>query len=729
MKTLLIDNHDSFTYNLFQLLGEVNGEQPIVVRNDEATWPELAALDFDNVVLSPGPGRPDRDRDFGVCADAIASADVPLLGVCLGHQGIGRGFGAAVEQAPEVVHGRADRVTHGGHPLFAGIPSEFEAVRYHSLCIARPLPRQIEAIARTGDGTVMAVAHRSRPLWGVQFHPESICTEHGTRLIANFRDLTARLRPGADRTPTAAAPPRDRRPAAVGRGPGPTDAGGQGPDRAPGPRLRLEVERLDWPCDPAAAFAALYGDSPASFWLDSASHPDGRSRFSFMGDAAGPHSALVTYDVAAREVAVERSGRREVHHETIFEYLARELDRLRIDSPELPFDFDGGFVGYLGYELKADCDGDLAHESPLPDAAFVLADRLIAFDHVERRTYLVCLTDEPGRTRAQRWIEATRARLAALGTGSVAADDGKGEASGGADETIDFRLSRSPERYLDDIARCKELLAEGETYEVCLTNRVVADVDRDPLELYRALRRANPAPYSAFLRFGDRAVLSSSPERFLRVDRDRWAEAKPIKGTTARAATPAEDARVAERLRTSEKDRAENLMVTDLLRNDLGSVCEIGSVHVPALMRVETYETVHQLVSTVRGRLRAELGIPGCIRACFPAGSMTGAPKRRTMKIIDELEGEARGVYSGAVGYLGLGGGCDLSVVIRTIVLDGTRATIGAGGAIVMQSDAEAELREAMLKAAAPMRAIDPLADLAAVLADDGPVAAGMQPG
>jgi len=191
MRTLLIDNYDSFTYNLFQLLAEENGVEPIVVRNDEAGWEELAQLEFDNVVISPGPGRPERVRDFGVCAEAIRRCEVPLLGVCLGHQGLGWVHGGHVGAAPRPRHGRVEAVEHAGAPLFAGIPPRFEATRYHSLCLQRPLPEQLEEIAWSDDGVVMALAHRGRPQWGVQFHPESIATEHGRRLIANFRDLTA----------------------------------------------------------------------------------------------------------------------------------------------------------------------------------------------------------------------------------------------------------------------------------------------------------------------------------------------------------------------------------------------------------------------------------------------------------------------------------------------------------------------------------------------------------
>jgi para-aminobenzoate synthetase len=491
--------------------------------------------------------------------------------------------------------------------------------------------------------------------------------------------------------------------------------------------MELRVKRLDTPIDPEAAFVHLYGESENAFWLDS-SRLDGDARFSFMADDGGPLGAKITYDVSAREVRVERGGEVELRRESIFEYLAAEMERLRLLNVELPFDFDCGFAGWLGYELKAECGGDAAHESSLPDAAFVLADRMIAFDHAEGHTYLLCLAGaEAGAAEeAERWIEATSRRLASLapldGPGKASPAEGPdGVGAPGHRDSPGFRLARPRERYLEEIAECKRLLAAGETYEVCLTNAVLADgADHrgasDPLALYRALRRVNPAPFSSYVRFGDAAALSSSPERFLHVGRDRWVEAKPIKGTSRRGGTPAEDVGLAERLRGDEKNRAENLMIADLMRNDLGSVCEIGTVHVPSLMQVESYETVHQLVTTVRGLLREGLRPLDCIRACFPPGSMTGAPKLRTMRILDRLEGEARGVYSGAIGYLGLGGGCDLSVAIRTIVLDGGRARIGAGGAIVTQSDPEEEYEEMLLKASAPLRAIDPGVDPAQAL-------------
>ena len=717
MKTLLIDNYDSFTYNLFQLLAEVNGEEPLVVRNDEASWEELSELGFDNVVISPGPGRPDRVDDFGVCTEAIRWTTAPLLGVCLGHQGLGALCGAAIVPSPEPVHGRLSAVLHDDSPLFAGIPPEFQAVRYHSLCVEQPLPGELRGIAWTSDGVLMAVEHRERPLWGVQFHPESVCAEHGRQLLANFRDLTGQWgeqwgHPCPDSRPARnpLAGSKAKRPAALSIRPF------RGVPTAPSPQLK--VKRLAQPVDPELAFVSLYGGSENAFWLDS-SRTDESARFSFMGDDGGPFGATVSYDVNRSEVRVKRGGEIELRRESIFEYLAGETERLRLPDAGLPFEFECGFAGYLGYELKAECGGEAAHESPLPDAAFVFAGRMIAFDHAAGHTYLLCLVGAGGEGEAEAWIEATEQRLLALPSRELPVADGR------AGDRVEFRLARHRERYLEEIAECKRLLAAGETYEVCLTNTVIAEVAPEPLALYRVLRRVNPAPFSSYLRFGDAAVLSSSPERFLRVGRDRWVEAKPIKGTSRRGATPAEDVRLAEGLRSDEKNRAENLMIADLLRNDLGSVCEVGTVHVPDLMQVETYETVHQLVTTVRGLLREQAPALDCVRACFPPGSMTGAPKRRTMRVIDELEGAARGVYSGAIGYFGLGGGCDLSVAIRTIVVDGGAATIGAGGAIVMQSEPGDEFEEMLLKAGASMRAIDPEADPGRALGRQDPATAG----
>jgi para-aminobenzoate synthetase len=397
-------------------------------------------------------------------------------------------------------------------------------------------------------------------------------------------------------------------------------------------------------------------------------------------------------------VRARRRGRAWSIPGSIFDFLSRELHALGPVPADAPVPFAGGFVGYLGYELKAECEPIGSPAAETPDAALIFADRVIAIDHHADRTYLLALVDGGNRPEADAWLAETEALLADLEPLVEPADL--------IPEPLVLELERPRERYLADVEACRRHLVAGETFEICLTDRALAAATPDPFDAYRRLRRVNPAPLSAYLRFGGLAVLSSSPERFLRVAADGTVEARPVKGTARRGEDPVEDRLLAERLRCDPKCRAENVTIVDLLRNDLGRVCEFGSISVPSLFAVETYETLHQLVSTVRGRLREGLDAVDCIRACFPPGSMTGAPKLRTMEILDQIERVPRGVYSGAIGYLGVGGEADLSVAIRTIVAAAERTSIGAGGAVVLDSDPEAEFEEMMLKLRAPARAL-----------------------
>lgn len=679
MKTLVIDNYDSFTYNLVHLLAEANQEEPTVVRNDEACWLALVDRDFDNIVISPGPGRPDRRADFGVSAEAISSANVPILGVCLGHQGIAVAHGGTVTTAPSPMHGRLSQVWHCGDELFSGIPSTFDAVRYHSLVVARPLPDALIETASTRDGLIMALRHRSRPVWGVQFHPESICTEYGPRLIANFRDLTRRCR-GERRVFTS-----------IGR------SGDALASDAPKPVARTVWRELPRAIDTETGFSTLFASSPVSFWLDSSLLETGGARWSYMGDASGPNAAVVSYDTTSQRLSIRNGSSERMEQASIFDYLERS--RGGTPTSALPCPFVGGHVGWFGYELRNECGSPTARRAATPSAFFIRVDRFVAVDHVGQRSYVVAICDDEGLAVAERWVDDTANVLSRM----PSSDDRR---CGDRQTPIRFALDRDRRTYLRDIERCLDWIRQGETYQVCLTNELVCDVDVDPLDLYHTMRRINPAPHAAFLRWPGGAVLSASPERFLSVDRAGRVEAKPIKGTIARVQDPAADRDLAEALRSSEKDRAENLMIVDLLRNDLSRVCRPGSVEVPSLFAIESFATVHQLVSTVRGALRSGTTTLDLVRAAFPGGSMTGAPKHRTLDFIDRLEDRARGVYSGALGWLGDDGAADLSIVIRTIVVADGQLRMGVGGGIVAQSTPEGEFEEMMLKARASMRAI-----------------------
>ncbi|ATE56594.1 aminodeoxychorismate synthase component I [Actinosynnema pretiosum] len=662
MRTLLIDNLDSFTGNLAHLVARVNGREPDVIRHDDPDFRLADLRRYDAVLISPGPGRPDDPRDFGLCAAVVEHAEIPLLGVCLGHQGLCLGHGATVARVTPR-HGIVDEVAHTGTDLFAGLPSPLRVVRYHSLA-ATDLPPELEPLAwAPGDGVLMAVRRRGRPAWGVQFHPESVAGEHGFGLLANFRDLA-----GGRAAPTPPPPP-----------PAPAEAA---------PR-RLLVRSLDVHPDPEAVHAALHGASPDSFWLDSSRADAARGRFSVIGDASGPLARVARYDVTTGRVRVTSAAGAAEHDGPLLDWLEADLAAWRVDAPDLPFDFALGWVGYLGYELKAECGGDAVHRSGHPDAALVFADRALVFDHREKRCHLLALEGADGG-----WLDRAEEFLRAFRTP---------EKEFPVPLRGEVELRHDRERYLKLVDACLEAVAAGESYEVCLTNRGVVPGRIDPWRGYRFLRARNPAPYGALLRFGELSVLSCSPERFVRVDRSGCVESEPIKGTRPRGGTPEEDAALRAELAVSVKDRAENLMVVDLVRNDLSRCSEVGSVRVPRLFAVETYATAHQLVSTVRGRLAPGRTAVSAVRSAFPGGSMTGAPKIRTMQILDALEAGPRGVYSGALGYFSLCGAADFSVVIRTLVADARETAFGVGGAVIALSDPEAEFEETAVKATAAL--------------------------
>lgn len=466
----------------------------------------------------------------------------------------------------------------------------------------------------------------------------------------------------------------------------------------------LAVRPLPFAVNCEDAYPLLTGGAEYSFWLDSAREESPMSVASYVGVVPAQLSPL---RVDSARAAAESGG------EDPFAQLEAALARAPRVHPDtaaatgLPAGLRGGYVGYFGYEARAamglehghPVPGYLpAHEAPTPDSLWLPAVRYLVHEHARpgaaARSWLV--GDEP-------WCEAAERLLSAVG--ECASENAPVNTPGNAPELAEPLLFPAPaaEAYMDAVRASQHEIYEGNSYEVCLTAQTSARIQNPSpdlfFELYRRQRAHNAAPYAAYLRCGDFSVLSSSPERFLSVDEQRNAQTKPIKGTIARGATPEEDAAAAAWLRTDEKTRAENLMIVDLLRNDLSTVSDPASVRVPVLMGVESYSTVHQLVSTVSSRLREGVSAVAAARACFPGGSMTGAPKPSTMQIIERLEGRARGVYSGALGFVSADGSANLSIVIRTLVAhDDGVVTLAAGGAIVADSDPTAEYEEMLTK-------------------------------
>lgn len=478
----------------------------------------------------------------------------------------------------------------------------------------------------------------------------------------------------------------------------------------------LHVHELSRAPDPLALLASLR-DQGYPWLLDSAMQDARLGRFSFVG--ADPYLLLRTWGSEA-ELDCRRSVRPDLvagRTERIadpFELVRSLLPPPPSSCPAASVPFVGGAVGYFGYELASRIErlslvarDDLG----LPDLVLLFVDRLVAIDLFEKRAFALGL----GFARDERCAERN-ARRACEAMARVA---GCVPAPGRlADPVAKRPLPEVPdleglegffreESYAQAVGATLAEIGAGNVYQANLTQRMDLSLPgADAFAVYRELRDVNPAPFAAFLELPEAAILSSSPERFLKLDSLGGVESRPIKGTRPRGLTREEDRRLEAALRSSEKDRAENLMIVDLVRNDLGRVCEIGSIEVPDLMEIETYATVFQMVSTVKGCLRSDRDAIDLVRASFPPGSMTGAPKLAAMKLIDQLEPVRRGIYSGGLGYLDVRGGLELAVVIRTLILEQERAHLHVGAGIVADSDPVAEYRETLDKALALLVAL-----------------------
>ena len=446
---------------------------------------------------------------------------------------------------------------------------------------------------------------------------------------------------------------------------------------------------------PADALERLRG-ARAPWLLESALRDGDAGRFSFCG--ADPYLELRGMGddlewLCHRAVCegLER-GRRVERERPLLAGLRSALPRPPGDDAHLPdIPFCGGAVGAFGYELAEQLDVHRLHgrdDLALPEAVWLFVDSLVAFDHATGRAGISGLGMADSPSLAEQRARAAAERL----LWQLRAPRPHGA-------RVAPTSSASPEihdvaDYLKAVDQLLDAIAEGELYQACLTYRVEAPFAGDPWQLYRRLAQRDPAPFAAFLELPELSIVSSSPERFLRVGADGRVESRPIKGTARRGADPESDAAAHRRLAASAKDRAENLMIVDLVRHDLGRVCEVGSVEVPSLFEVESRAAVHHLVSTVRGRLRGDCDSLDAVAASFPPGSMTGAPKIAAMRWLDRLERNRRGFYSGALGYLDARGGADLSVVIRSAFVRNGRVWLHTGGGIVADSEPTAEYAE-----------------------------------
>ena len=713
------------------------------------------------------------------------------------------------------------------------------------------------------DEICMALRHKVYPHYGVQFHPESVGTgEYGYKILQNFcnfcleqkagRTVTSKEVNGNDGNNGMLVDALDsERPKAS------TEYVNGREKYSPIAKYKVFVHKMSndgrtLPM-PEAAFEEMFATMQDSFWLDSSTgrkdadleelrKPSAfgdaggcpivsNSRFSIMGGNLGPLCKKIEYwgkdhkvDNRGLVVTDQMTGQRNkidcdqdiipfLHDEIMVNGVTENVIGVNFNlgqsdgaydevEIELPFEYHGGYVGYLGYEVWHDTRDTICElgtcgvtvndketigcSNPLvPTAAFLFADRSLVYDHWKDEWYLVGVVDASVESKegVVQWMRNTSDQLTSMPY-LLQSRQETNMSKAPQKEDLNFNLKRSRNEYSADIERCHEEIKNGESYELCLTNQISTQVSfpnvseasltSTPFGLYKILRKNNPAPFAAFMKFDSSnggnantinsavSICCSSPERFLSVKKEGrivdendagnskdhgWefappfvskdvgtkskyiVETKPIKGTASRIliskndpderAKVEEDRRVAEELQKSVKNRAENLMIVDLLRNDLSRVCEPGSVHVPKLMGIESFATVHQMVSTIRGIVDQKYTPIDVIASCFPGGSMTGAPKLRSVDILHGLElGQSRGPYSGSLGYISLNGSMDMNIVIRTAVVTPNALSddedsvlwdvaIGAGGAITALSESQDEFEEMLLKARAIRKSVE----------------------
>lgn len=463
------------------------------------------------------------------------------------------------------------------------------------------------------------------------------------------------------------------------------------------------IEEVDTPLAAHEAFEPFRGYR-YSFFLDSGMNPQRLGRYSFIG--SDPFLVMTS---RGNQVTLMRQDEQQIERGNPFDVLDRLLETYRLDSFPAPIPFWGGAVGYLSYDLCHFVErlpSTAIDDLQLPESYFAFYDTILAFDNLEGKAYIVStgfpeLGESRRLKRAKVRLEEIKGWLSSSSPSTPEADFQSAEGKAKAVLKSNF----TPEGYMKAVDRVREYIAAGDVFQVNISQRFETDLTVPPYELYRRLRQINPAPFASYLNFDEVTIVGTSPERFLRVDGD-WVETRPIKGTRPRGKDSVDDAMLAEELTQSSKDRAENVMIVDLERNDLGRVCQYGTVRVTELAILETFPTVFHLTSTVVGRLCPNKNRIDLLKATFPGGSITGAPKVRAMEIIDELEPTRRSVYTGAIGYLSFGNNLDLNIVIRTFLIKDGKAYFQVGGAIIYDSNAEAEYVETLDKAKALIQAL-----------------------
>lgn len=738
-RILLIDSYDSFTHNLAALCRKCIPNCSVhIIRNDQLSLSNLVEVIpyFSAIIVGPGPGSPEINEDIGVVKHIWTLSDqvtIPVFGVCLGLQSLAVEHGAVLRRLNVVKHGQISSIIHADIDIFEG-SGAIEAVRYHSLYVILKDGGNIEPLAWADDGeengrVVMAVKHANKPLWAVQYHPESVRSNSGDHVLRNFWRLAedwSNLNHRHVRTWSSLVEEMVG-PAWPNLRPYPSAP----LDSTPIPRLvhTKVIDSLVVPVTRLCEELGVANEQSDFVLLDSAAQP---GRFSIIG-CISPTTNRFTYHVGTDYVVADTPNGSPMliglGSKDIWTWISSYMRAYKSEGGIDAVPFWGGLIGYLSYELGVDSllqpsnqHSTTNPDSRHPDLNLLFIERSIVIDSLTSKVYVQSIIHDDDA-----WLEKMVVQLQGLETASPITVPL---------QPSDVKLPHRPitvtfpdkDAYIARIKDTKEYLFSGDSYELCFTAPTKISVPKTPesgctsWNLFKTLRKRNPAPHAAYLRLGPSTLVCSSPERFLSYSRspNTLCQLRPIKGTV-RKAPGITRAMAEEALVGSPKEVAENLMIVDLIRHDLHGV--IGEdVEVKKFCGVEEYKTVWQLVSVIEGRPDPATENPDAhlgwevLKHSFPPGSMTGAPKKRSVEILQNLEGQPRGIYSGVLGYWCVGGGGDWSVTIRTCFkYDAARQTeadaakdewvLGAGGAITALSDPEAEWDEMLAKVESVLRA------------------------
>ncbi|ORY77767.1 ADC synthase [Protomyces lactucae-debilis] len=717
MNILLVDSYDSYTYNLYQLLLDVAPDANIVIlRNDHySTEQDLGKIliRFDFVVIGPGPGDPRNPKDIGFLA-SLFDYKVPILGVCLGFQIMCMHSGGKIDRLGVPKHGQISPLELAANTqVFEGVAVPMKVTRYHSLCATLPkasstnrLQEIAWALDEDNGRVVMAVQHLDEPWVGVQFHPESICSSDGPTLIRNFIKLAnAYNKSNTERGIRNIEPLGDMKIASVVPRPLLANNAVIRPD----PQYKVLFDKLPFALSTKEVMEIVNVDA----WLkeqrrfivlDSAAAP---SRYSILGRADLDDDSYLSYYVGD-DFYVAGKNEHALNGQSIWEAIAELMAERRCTIGSSGSPFWGGLAGYISYEAGVETlDVPTIMRGKAADINLVMIKHSVVVDHIDKVTYVQSVVPaSQAEDMYIPWVVKLLKENQPCLTNEVNLEQRH------RPTTVTLP---NKEEYIAKVKQCQEYLAEGQSYELCLTALThIQCKSKDPLDLYLQLRQNNPAPYAALISLPGVDLISSSPERFLSWTRDGRCELRPIKGTIRKSnGLTLEEAT---RELNNPKDYAENLMIVDLIRHDLHQIAK--NVSVPSLMQVEEYKSVYQLVSVIQGQVGPSVSAPGeqsftgldVLAHALPPGSMTGAPKKRSVELLQTIEGHNRGIYSGVCGYFSVCGGGDWSVIIRTAFRHRSESRnrdgcihedwwVGAGGAITALSDPEAEWEEMLTKA------------------------------